>query len=335
MPVHNAGDYLKPAVDSVLSQRDVQLELLIVDDHSTDNAISELAIAKLPANLTVRIIHSPDRGIVAALNEGIRQATMPFIARMDSDDIAAPKRLITQLNYLREHPNVDICGGKVEMIAEHPIGGGYAAYQQWINKLCTHEAIEHSFFIESPIPHPTALMRTALIRQLGGYHDCDWPEDYDLWCRALIAGKIFGKPSGDTLLQWRDHASRLSRSDTRYHKQQFLRCKAHYLSQYLLARDIDQCIIWGTGPTGLKLHDYLDDNGVTVRAFIDVAPKMQGRLKRGKPLIIVDREINPQGLSVINAMIIVAVSARGAREKIKDHLKDYGLDEMQNFIIAA
>ena len=98
MPVHNCGAYLRTAVDSMLQQQDVLLELIIIDDHSTDQAIQNL-----PQDPRIRIIKSPQAGIVSALNTGLEHANYPFIARMDGDDIALPGRLYTQLKYLLDN----------------------------------------------------------------------------------------------------------------------------------------------------------------------------------------------------------------------------------------
>lgn len=335
MPVRDGGQYLSAAVDSILQQRDVKLELIIVDDHSSDGAIEHLA-----PDPSLRILPAPSPGIVAALNAGIAAAKYPLIARMDGDDIATPDRLKTQRDYLLANPDVDICGTRVRMFCDDgDVAGGYQLYEKWINGLCRHEEIERAFFIESPIPHPSVMMQRDRILDLGGYHDCAWPEDYDLWCRALLANMRFGKPDSSPLLDWRDQGERLSRTDSRYSKQRFLQCKAYYLSQYLKAQGIKRCTIWGTGPTGLKLHDYLADEGMIINGFIDVNQKMRDRSKRGKPVLVTSEQASNAELgefkNIPDSIIIVAVSARGARQQIADYLQDCGLLEQQDFILAA
>lgn len=332
LPVHNAGRYLKEAVDSILVQQDVQLELIIIDDHSTDGSL-----AALHEDQRIDIITPQQRGLVNALNAGINAARMPWIARMDGDDIAHPQRLKRQLNYCLQHPHIDICGTQVDIFKENQTTAeGYLSYQSWINNLCEHDEIERDFFIESPIPHPTAFMRRSLIKELGGYHDNFWPEDYDLWCRALIQGKQFGKPTFASLLQWRDHSGRLSRTDARYAKQSFLRCKAHYLNKYLSQRNKTQVLIWGAGKTGMKLHDYLNEEGIQVKSFIDINPRLKARCKRGKPIFVSERMDNDKwSLPKSNSLILVAVSARGASQKIRQALNKSGLTEQEDFLLVA
>jgi len=184
MPVRNAGAYLQAAVDSILNQTHRYLELLLIDDHSTDQAIDNLVGDK-----RLQVLTTPDRGIVSALNLGLSKSTLPYIARMDADDIAHPKRLEIQLAFLLSNPTIDIVGAKVELFKDNrPIADGYAHYEKWINQQCTPQQIQRNFFIESCIPHPTALMHRNVLTHLNGYQDTPWPEDYDLWCRAYLEG---------------------------------------------------------------------------------------------------------------------------------------------------
>ena len=176
MPVHNAGEFLQTAVHSILAQRDVSLELILIDDHSNDTAIESLN-----PDPRLRVLRSPERGIVAALNHGFDNARYPYIARMDGDDIALPQRLFKQLRLLLDQPNIHICGTQVEIFSDSiEIADGYRRYQNWINQQVSSTDIEKNFFVESCIPHPSAMMHRDVLSSLGGYHDTPWPEDYDL-----------------------------------------------------------------------------------------------------------------------------------------------------------
>ena len=335
MPVHNAGKYLDVAVSSILNQCGVQFELIIIDDHCTDTALSEL-----PPDTRIKRLNSSERGIVPALNLGLKHARYPYLARMDADDIADSNRLLKQLIHFQENPTLDICGTKVGLFSDQgSIADGYRSYQQWINNLCAPADIEREFFVESPIPHPSVMLRREYLISLGGYNDSEWPEDYDLWCRALLAGAIFGKPAHPELVLWRDHSDRLSRSDHRYTKQMFLRCKAHYLTQYLHNKGINSCTILGAGPTGLKLHDYLEQSGLPVAGFIDINAKLKGRQKRSKPVAVLEQDPSDSQLVAHldqkRSIIIAAVSTRGARERIRTYLNKSSLVEQQDYIFAA
>ena len=162
MPVRNGGEFLAGAVDSILSQTHEELELIVVDDHSADRAIDDLP----RTDDRLSFARSTGRGVSAAFNTGLTLARGDYIARMDADDIALATRLEAQLDHLREHPELAICGGCVEIFSDTGLQDGYRRYQEWLNACRDPETIHREIFIESPIPNPTALFRREAIDTL-------------------------------------------------------------------------------------------------------------------------------------------------------------------------
>ncbi len=78
------------------------------------------------------------------------------------------------------------------------------AYVDWQNGLLDHDAIVRDLFVESPLVHPSVMMRTESLRALGGYRDFDGPEDYDLWLRAARGGPPVREAPGGRSCSWRD-----------------------------------------------------------------------------------------------------------------------------------
>jgi glycosyltransferase involved in cell wall biosynthesis len=323
MPVRNGGSYLQEAVQSILDQTFGRLELLLIDDHSTDHAISRLD----SADPRLRILNSPGKGVINAFNHGLPHAQGEFIARMDADDISLPARFETQVAYLNCNPDVDIAGACVEIISKQEVKGGYLHYQQWLNSVRQPEQIRKQIFIESPIPNPTAMFRKAALEKLDGYRDYDWPEDYDLFLRADQAGMSMGKPE-PVLFQWRDHADRLTHRDERYSRRRFQQAKAHYLANGRLPDG--PIVLWGAGPGGRLFHDLLAKEGREVSGFIDVHPRRIGGEKRGKPVWSASE---PD--SWPSAYILVAVGSRGAKEEIRTFLEETDHEEGQDFVFVA
>ena len=321
MPVHNGGRYLQRAVSSILDQGEKSLELILIDDRSTDNAIEKLS--KDDPRLCIR--KSPGAGIVSALNHGIRVASGQFIARMDADDYSYPQRFQIQIAWLIKNRQIDIVAGRVRMTGVQEIGRGYRVYEQWINSLTTPAEISKAMFIESPIPHPTVLMPRSLWWELGDYHDRDWPEDYDLWLRAAQSGLRFGKPR-EIVLDWQDHPLRSSRHQARYNRKAFSRAKAHYLALQLGQRPV---LIWGAGPTGKRLFRGLTRSGADVRGFIDIDPRWIGQYKQNRPVF------DPAVISENPDLVLVAVSRRGAREEIESWLQKQGKTAGHDYILCA
>ncbi len=105
VPVYNAGAFLKTAVDSLLAERLPGLEVIVVDDGSTDDGIA--AISSLP----VRVVRQKNKGEAAARNAGVKAATAPFVTFLDADDVLAPGALSSRLDHLSSHPGESAVGG--------------------------------------------------------------------------------------------------------------------------------------------------------------------------------------------------------------------------------
>ena len=328
LPVRNGGRWLGAAVDSILGQSLSDLELILVDDHSTDGALQHVP----DGDPRLRVMENPGRGVSSAFNAGFAASRAPYVARMDADDLALPPRLEQQVGFLDQHPDIDLCGGCVEIfVSDRPDGrpaGGNRRYQAWLNACRTPERIRRELFVESPIPNPTVMFRRETLRKLNGYREPEWPEDYDLFLRADACGMRMGKPDG-TLLRWRDHEGRLTRTDARYAVKSFQAAKAHFLARYRL-RASGPVVIWGAGPTGRSMHDLLRGEGVEVSGFLDVHPRRVGGHKRGLPVWPVGHADRLAGV-----FVLVAVGAAGAREKIRDFMRARQRLEGADYLFVA
>jgi len=327
MPVRNGGRWLAQAVDSVLSQSLPSLELILVDDHSSDGAIAALG----HDDPRLLVLPAPAQGVSAAFNAGLGRARGRYVARMDADDIALPGRLLAQKELLEARPELDICGACVDIFStegEPEPGGGSRRYQRWLNGCRSPEAIRRELFVESPIPNPTAFSRREALERLGGYGDPDWPEDYDLFLRADALGMRMAKPEG-VLLRWREHGGRLTRTSPRYARERFQAAKAHYLARGRLA-SAGPVVIWGAGPGGRLMHDLLVTEGVAVSGFLDVHPRRIGGRKRDLPVWPIER-----AGELGEIMVLVAVGAAGARPRIRRFMRALGREEGRHYLFVA
>ncbi len=104
MSVYNGGEFLREAIDSILDQTYTQFEFIIVDDGSTDNSINVIESYKDPRIVLIRQVN---KGLVVALNVGLRKAQGKYIARMDADDISIKNRLEIQLRFMESNPELE------------------------------------------------------------------------------------------------------------------------------------------------------------------------------------------------------------------------------------
>jgi glycosyltransferase involved in cell wall biosynthesis len=169
------------AVESVLSQRFADFELVVVDDGSTDGTVEELT--KFASIL--RIIHTPRRGVSAARNAGVSGSLGRYIAFLDSDDLWRPDKLARQTAFMNEHPDAQIC-----QTEEIWIRNGVR-----VNPRAVHQKPSGEMFLRSLercLVSPSAvMMKRELFQRLGGFDEA-FPvcEDYDLWLRIAVEQPI-------------------------------------------------------------------------------------------------------------------------------------------------
>jgi glycosyltransferase involved in cell wall biosynthesis len=331
MPCYNAGETLVEALQSLEGQTYSDFEVIAVDDGSTDMT-SQVLHTWAVRDHRFQVLVRPHRGIIAALNDAVSVCRSRYIARMDADDFSYPARLERQVNYLDEHPEVDVAGCLVEGFPSSQVREGYRMYIEWLNSLVSDADIRREIFVESPMPHPSIIIRRECLVEAGGYQEHGWAEDYDLWLRLYLAGKHFAKVP-QVLLGWRESPERLTRTDSRYTLENFLRAKAHYIARGPAAGR-DAVFVWGAGIMGRRFCKPLNQCGLPLAAFIDIDPRKIGRRLHGLPILAAE-ELPSSWSRFKHPILLAAVGARGARALIRQRLSDMELREEQDWWSTA
>lgn len=329
LPVRNGGRWLNQSLTSLARQTLHTFEVIVVDDGSVDDS-GTILDRWADEDQRFTIIHQPPSGLVSSLNRGLELCRGPLVARMDADDISHPRRLELQAAVLTSHSEVGVVSCLVNHFPSHRVAMGFRLYEAWLNSLMTHDAMAGERFIESPIAHPSVMVRRELLTEIGGWRDVVWAEDYDLWLRLFKAGATFEKIDR-FLFFWREHGERLTRTDPRYSVPNFLRCKAHYLARGPLA-GAGGVILWGAGQTGRRLSAFLMAEGVEIAAVVDIDPMKIGGALRGIPVI------SPEELEIhlgSDTVVLAAVASRGARDLIRARLSELDLEEGKTFWCVA
>lgn len=317
MPAYQAEATVEAAARSILAGALDDLELVAVDDGSTDGTADRLA-ALAATDARVRLIRREHKGVVEAANAAIAEARAPLIARMDADDVAHPQRLVRQVELL-EAAGLDVVGSRVRIV---DVEGRHVPtmerYERWINEVTEHGDILAMRFVELPLVNPTVLARRAVF-ELGYCAAADdgdaFPEDYDWFLRAAARGYRFGKVAA-SLLDWTEAPRRLTRRHPAYTPEAFDRCRRTHLLKGPLAQR-DQVDLWGVGRTGRPWLRWLKSRGFEVRAVYDIDPRLVGRELHGH------RVRHPEDLAPADGVtMIIAVGASGARELIAPALRE-------------
>jgi glycosyltransferase involved in cell wall biosynthesis len=157
MTAHNAERFIDLAIESLVKQTYSRLEIIIVDDGSTDQTPQKIT-AWTKKDGRIRAFYLPQNcGPSLASNFGLTQAQGEYLARMDADDIAFPDRLEKELDFLLNHPEVVIVGGQCLLIDEAGEIFGEKRFP------LEHAAIYRSLFKMNPIQHPTCLINCRLL----------------------------------------------------------------------------------------------------------------------------------------------------------------------------
>ncbi len=331
MPCYNAEETVDEAIESILQGTWEDLELIAVDDGSSDDTAMRLQ-AWTVRDVRVRPLLRGHEGLIGALNAGWRASEGDLVARMDADDRSYPSRLAKQVALLERRPELAAVGTLVRSFPPEAVREGFRRYVEWLNSLVSPEEIARDVFVESPLPHPSAMIRRSWLERMGGYQDRGWPEDYDLWLRMHLAGARFAKVP-EVLLDWREHENRATRTDSRYSVENFLRAKAHYLMKGPL-RDRDAVIMWGAGQMGARLSKHLLRQGTPVVAFLEVDPEKIGRRKRGVPVESVE-DLDARWSQYEQPALLMAVRSARVRQEMRAYLPEQGLREGQDWWVVA
>lgn len=201
MAVYNTEAFLTEALESVLSQSFGDLEIVVVDDGSTD-ASAEILLGI--GDRRLRVLTNPQNlGLAASLNRGIDFARGTYIARLDADDVCAPDRLRRQVAYLDGHQNIGIVGSAARIV-----GGGVNGAIWRLPQ--TALAVRFASLIRCPFLHPTVLLRRAAFRPGDLVYDATFApaEDYELWSRALRS--LDGANLPEPLVTYRLHGEQMT-----------------------------------------------------------------------------------------------------------------------------
>ncbi len=326
LPYRDAAATVADAVGSILAQQQVELELIAIDDGSRDGGPAWMAAAAA-RDARIRPIASGGVGVARALRVGLAAARGAWIARMDADDVCAPTRLARQRAAMAAAPRLGAVGTQVRAVGfgGGEVGPGLHRYVAWQNRLLTPAEHAHERLIESPLCHPSVLLRREALDAVGGWRDIDGPEDYDLWLRLHAAGWQLAKVDA-VLLDWRHAPGRATFADPRCATARLLATKAPFVADELRARGLP-FLIWGAGPGGRRLARALEAHALCPDAFIDIDPRKLGQRVRGAPVI---------GHATLPAdrTIVAAVGKYGARELIRAHLATLGAGEARLVLCA-
>lgn len=326
LPFHREGEWLREAAESILQQTHSDFELLLLESRA-DDLTAQTAKNLAQADQRIRLLPVDEQGIAHALNKGWKLARGKYIARMDADDIAHPERLSKQHHHLQANSDIQVVSCQTTLFPSGSDNEGYEYYVSWQNKIISAEDHSLNRFVESPVAHPSVMIRKSAVERLGIYSTGPVPEDYELWLRWMQEGIRFEKIP-ETLHYWRDHDNRLSRTHPHYSEESFFRIKAKYLAAWLKEnvqpnRPLMAC---GSSKKIRSRIDTLRQEGVMISAVTDVMEH------RGHGLTFYPaKDLEPSN----GHFIISLISKRDVRDSIEELLQKRGFSKGADYILAG
>jgi len=322
IPFKNTSSFIAECLQSIVNQTYQHWELLIVDDHSTDNSYT-IVEGFATKDSRIHLFKNKGVGIIDALQLAYSKSKGTFITRMDSDDIMVDDKLQTMHNDLVVNGKGHVALGLVKYFSREGISDGYSKYQSWLNKLTKQGANYSEIYKECVIASPCWMVYREDFEQCGSFNSDLYPEDYDLVFRFYKQG-LKCIPSTKLLHYWRDYNYRTSRTQANYSHDMMLDLKLHYFLQ--LHHDKEKTlVIWGAGHKGKYASKYLLEQKVNFIWICD-NPKKIGKH-------IYNQELHDfKYLESINKpQSIITVANPKAQKEIKAYLINQNMESMVDY----
>ncbi|MET6998758.1 glycosyltransferase [Chitinophaga sp. H8] len=223
IPCFNSSMFMREAIESIMNQSYPELEILLIDDGSTDNTLDIIQeLSALDGRIKL-VRNERNLKLVNTLNKGISLCNGKYIARMDADDIACPLRIEKQVAYMETHPEIGLLGSFIEEFDDKRIIG------RGIQPI-SDERIRAYIFTASAFFHPGVLIR----RDVLSAHNLQYEEqftigqDHALWINMLQHTKAANIP--EILLRYRVNAQSLTQVSNRNRSSRRVVLKAIYRS---------------------------------------------------------------------------------------------------------
>ena len=317
IPYKNPNPFFKECLNSIINQTYKNLQIILVNDHSTDDS-EKTAIKYQKLDSRIKTIKNKGNGIIDALNTGVKVANGKFITRMDSDDIMMDNKIAELRTLLLISGRQHISLGCVKYFAsEKELGDGYIKYSKWLNNLTTNSKNYSEIYKECTIPSSNWMMFKKDFEKISGFSNLKYPEDYDFAFRVFYNRiKIINTKKITHL--WRDHPRRISRNSGNYKYVNFIPIKI----KNLVVNELNNhdLVLWGAGSKGKSVAKELLNQNCNFKWISNNVKKIGHDIYGMKiePLNILDSEKNK--------LVICAISVKNFK-----YLESSKINRVVNF----
>lgn len=322
IPFKNTSLFITECLESIVNQTYVNWELIIIDDHSTDDSTT---IVKnfVVGDSRIQLFKNKGSGIIDALQLAYSKSKGSFITRMDSDDIMTKNKLQSMYDDLINHGKGHVALGLVKYFSDEGISEGFTKYEIWLNSL-TEKGINYSeIYKECVIASPCWMIHRDDFDNCAAFNSKIYPEDYDLVFR-FYKHNIKCIPSSKLLHHWRDYSYRSSRVQDNYKHDMLLKLKLHHFLE-LDYSNSKTLVLWGAGHKGKFSAKYLIEHNINFIWICDNPKKI------GKHIYNQVLHDFKHLESLQNVQSIITVANPNAQKEIKSYLNKQNLQPMVDY----
>lgn len=256
-PFKNAAPWIEETILSVQKQSFSDWEMILINDHSTDNS-AEIVTKIQKADSRITLIQNKDEGIIPALQLGLSLSKGEFITRMDADDLMPENRLQLMMDRILSSESKTVVTGMVKYFGNEPISDGYLNYEKWLNDRVEKNDFYNQIYRECVVASPNWLVRKQDIMKDQIFQKLQYPEDYDMVFQWRENGYSIEGIEEVTLF-WREHPDRTSRNSEIYQQDSFFRLKIDW---FLRSESTNNLVLLGAGTKGKKVAKQLIENDI-------------------------------------------------------------------------
>ncbi|CAN5385769.1 hypothetical protein BH11BAC3_BH11BAC3_19630 [soil metagenome] len=185
IPVYNAEKYITATLNSVEQQVYPAIELIVLNDGSTDNSFELIKYWAKSSKWPVTILHhEKNKGLTASCNALLNKANGKYFQKLDADDLLKPDKILNQVNVLEKSSSeVALVYGNVQLINEDGLKLEEEYYERIGSTPLEGKGLYNALLESNFVPNPAVLTRTGVLKEMGGYDTTLLYEDWDMWLK--------------------------------------------------------------------------------------------------------------------------------------------------------
>ena len=323
IPFKNTEIFIAECITSIIEQSYTHWELIIVDDHSTDDSFS-IVEKFTKQDARIKLYRNTGKGIIDALQLALNHSSGELITRMDSDDVMRFNKLEVLSQNVWSYGKGHVAVGKVNYFSKKGIKEGYKNYEIWLNRLTENGSNYSEIYKECVIPSPCWMLHRSDLLACDAFNPNRYPEDYDLAFR-FYKHQFKCIPCNEVLHDWRDYSYRTSRTSAHYAENHFIPLKLDYFLE-LDYHPEKTLVVWGAGKKGKYIAKTLIEKQLPFEWICD-NPKKIGKDIYGKIL----KPFNYLE-TINNAQSIITVANKTSQLEIKNYLLKLNLQSIKDYV---